>query len=286
MTLVAVTGAAGLLGSAVAAGLVDAGYEVRGIDMVSPRLHDFEYIAADLTDPGTLTPAFAGAEVVVHAAAIPRPTGHQPAEVLRTNVLAAANVADAAVDQGASRLVNASSFSVLGWPFNPRPLIPMFLPIDESHPLAPQESYGLSKLLTEEIIAAAVRRSTVLTAVNLRMPWIQSAATFDAEVTARRADEATATGNLWSYIDVADAAEAFAAAIRADLVDVQSVYIAAPDTFMPDETLELVHRSFPEVELRRDLPGHTSVISSDRAERLLGIRPRRSWRAYDPNGAL
>jgi nucleoside-diphosphate-sugar epimerase len=281
MTVVAVTGSRGLLGRHVVSALLGAGLEVRGVDLApGAGTSDYEFIAADLTDLGAALQTIAGAEIVVHTAAIPRPVGRTAAEVFRTNVLAASNVAEAAVTHGVARIVNASSFSVLGWPFNPQPLKPQFLPIDESHPLAPQEAYGLSKLVTEEIIAAAVRRSPALTAVNLRMPWIQSSSTFAADVVPRRSDTATATGNLWAYIDADDAGAAFLAAFAADVTDCASVYLAAPDTFMQEDTADLVRRAFPGVELRRELPGNTSAIASDAAERLLGMRPQRSWRSY------
>jgi len=281
MTAVVVTGARGLLGRHVVSALLSAGWDVRGVDLVpGTGSAGYEFVAADLTDLGAAVECIAGAEMVMHTAAIPRPVGRTGAEVFRTNVLAASNVAEAAVLHGVARIVNASSFSVLGWPFNPQPLMPEFLPIDESHPKRPQEAYGLSKLVTEEIFAAAVRRSPALSAVNLRMPWIQSASTFPADVVPRRSDNATAIGNLWAYIDADDAAAAFLAALDADVPNFASVYIAAPDTFMEEETAALVRSAFPKVELRRALTGHTSVIASDAAEQLLGVRPGRSWRSY------
>lgn len=281
MTSVVVTGSRGLLGRHVVTALLRAGLDVRGVDLTPPPgPSEYGFVAADLTDLGAAVETIAGAEIVVHTAAIPRPVGRTTAEVFRTNVLAASNVADAAVLHGVRRIVSASSFSVLGWPFNPQPLVPEFLPIDESHPLKPQEAYGLSKLVTEEIMAAAVRRSESLTAVNLRMPWIQNASTFAVEVARRRSETATATGNLWAYLDADDAAAAFLAAFDADVAGCASVYLAAPDTFMETETVALVHGAFPDVELRRALPGHTSVITSDAAEQLLGLRPTRSWRSY------
>jgi nucleoside-diphosphate-sugar epimerase len=281
VTLVVVTGASGLLGSHIVAELLHAGREVRAVDIRpgSPS-PDCPFLIADLTEFGAAVQALAGAEAVIHTAAIPRPTGRTGSEVFSTNVLAAYNVTEAAKIHAARRVVNASSFSVIGWPFNVQPLLPEFLPIDESHPLAPQEAYGLSKLVTEQIVAAAVRCCPSLSAINLRFPWIQSAASFDADVVSNRRDEATAPGNLWAYIDAQDAAAAFVAALDATAEDVASVYVSAPDTFMEEETIDLVRARVPDVKLRRELPGHASLICSDAAERLLAFRPSRSWRSY------
>jgi nucleoside-diphosphate-sugar epimerase len=279
MTVV-VTGAAGLLGRHVAEALRAAGHDVRGVDIAPVPADAPPVLRADLTRLGEAVEALAGAEAVVHAAAIPRPVGVTAAEVFRTNVLAAYNVVEATVINRARLLVSASSFSVLGLPFNPRPLRPRYLPIDEEHPLAPQEAYALSKLVTEEIVAAATRRSD-LAAVSLRMPWIQTPASFAVEVAPRRGDPSIAAANLWSYIDARDAAAAFLAALERPLEGYAEVYITAPDTFMEEETLALVGAAFGEIELRSPLPGHAPLLDAAAAERLLGIRPTHTWRSYE-----
>jgi nucleoside-diphosphate-sugar epimerase len=280
---VVVTGAAGVLGSHVLRAVRAAGHEARGIDAVTPaqaQPQASSFVRADLTDLGAAIEALADADAVVHAAAIPRPTGRTSSDVFETNVLAAYNVVEAASLHGVTRLVNASSFSVLGWPFNPMPIVPLYLPIDEQHPLAPQEAYGLSKQLTEEIVAAATRRAPALSAISLRMPWLQTAATFARDVAPRREQRGVANANLWSYLDAEDAAQAFVAALEAPVEGHAAVYLSAPDTFMETETLTLVHAAFGDVELRRPLPGHAPLLDTRAAEQLLGIRARRSWRDY------
>lgn len=275
----AVTGARGLLGRHVVAALVERGREVRAVDTQPPLRNDVEWVRADLTDLGEAVQALRGAGKIVHAAAIPRPTGRTATDVFRTNVLAAFNVLEAATAWGIERLVNASSVSVLGLPFNPRPISIRYLPIDETHPLAPQEAYALSKVTAEQIVSAAVARSN-LVAVSLRMPWIQTAESFFQEVAPRRDDPATAAANLWAYIDARDAAEAFVAALDAPLTGHVVAYVAAADTFMEEPTEELVREAYPDVEWRGELPGHRSVIATDVARELLGFRPRFSWSDY------
>ena len=81
---------------------------------------------------------------------------------------------------------HASSMSVLGFPFFETPVVPFYLPFDSAHPAAPQDAYALSKWLGEEIVATAVRRRPRLAAVSLRMPWIQTAATFAGAIVERR----------------------------------------------------------------------------------------------------
>ena len=280
MTVV-VTGAAGLLGSRIVAALAAAGNEVRGVDAVrGPEPVAADFVRADLRDLGEAVQALAGATAVIHAAAIPRPVGVTPGEVVATNVLTAHHVVEAALLHGVGRLVSASSFSVLGWPFNPQPLVPDYLPIDEAHPLAPQEAYGLSKLITEEILSAAMRRAPAFTALSLRMPWIQTATTFARDVAPRRRLAEIATGNLWGYIDADDAAGAFLAGLDVPVDGHRAVYVSAADTFMEEDTMSLVEAAFPGVELRAPLPGHAGVLDCRAAGRLFGFTARRSWRDY------
>ena len=116
---------------------------MRAVDVVMPPVSGAEPVRADLTSFGATVQALQGASAVVHTAGIPRPLGVTGVELFRTNVLAAWNVVEAAVLHGVPRLANASSFSMLGLPFNPRPIVPAYLPIDEAHPTEPQETYAL-----------------------------------------------------------------------------------------------------------------------------------------------
>ncbi len=121
---------------------------------------------------------------------------------------------------------------MLGFPFFERPVELAYLPIDEAHPLGPQDAYALSKTLGEEIVEAAVRRGRI-DAVSLRMPWIQSPATFLKEVGPRRAS-AEAGRDLWSYIDARDAAAGFVAAVEARTAGHLRLYLSAADTYSRD----------------------------------------------------
>ena len=90
-------------------------------------------------------------------------------------------VLETAEAQGIMRIVLASSFSVLGLPFAPRPVTLHAFPVTEDHPTAPQDLYAVTKWLSEEMVDAWTRR-TGGSAISLRMPWLQSAATFAPEV--------------------------------------------------------------------------------------------------------
>lgn len=280
---VVVTGSSGLLGRHVVAALREADHDVVGIDAVSPPPGaGGRHVTADVTDLGALMQITRDAEAFVHVAAIPRPTGRDPGTVFRTNVAAAYAAVEAAALTGARRFVYASSFSVLGYPFFERPVQPPSLPVDETHPIAAQDPYALSKWLGEEIVEAAVRRGA-FAAVSLRMPWIQTSQTFLADVGQRRLT-ADAGRDLWSYLDARDAAAAFVSAVERPAAGHLRLFLSAADTFMDEETEPLARRVYPQARIARPMPGFAAVIDTTAAREALGFVPRHSWRGYAEEG--
>ena len=238
---------------------------------------------ADICDLGATVQAFEGVEAVAHCAAIPRPTGRPGREVFQTNMTSAYAAFEAARIIGAQRVIFASSFTILGYPFaDPLPT-PERLPIDEGHPVAPREVYGTSKWLGEELLNSFVSAGAY-SAVSLRMPWIQTSESFFAQIGPRR-DTGEAARDLWAYLDAEDAGEAFVAALAWPGTGHLRCYIAAPDSYALKPTRELAAKAFGAgLVVETDLPTHGSPVSSALAARELGCAPARSWRCYpDPD---
>ncbi len=110
---VAVTGAAGFLGSHVAAHYRDTGAEVVALDIVAPDLDEVTWVPCDVTADGPGWEAFAGADVVVHTAAIVAEAG-DPARFVAVNVEGSRRAALAAARRGVGRFVHISSITVYG----------------------------------------------------------------------------------------------------------------------------------------------------------------------------
>ena len=276
--LVVVSGAAGLLGRQVVAALVAVGHRVRGVDLPG-RGADH---GADLCDPDQAAVALAGAGTIIHAAAIPRPTGTARQELFHTNMQTTFNVLETAEAQGTARVVLASSFSVLGLPFAPRPVSLRFLPVTENHPTAPQDLYAVTKWLSEEMVDAWTRR-TAGNAVSLRMPWLQSTTTFHPQVTARRVTP-DARLDLWAYLDLRDAGRAAALAVQALLAGRvaghERLFLSAADTYSVTPTIDLIASGYPDVPVTRSPHGHSALLSGVRAADVIGFTPLYGWRDY------
>lgn len=277
---VIVTGAGGLLGSHVTAAMTAAGHTVTALD-IDPR-GAANIQPADLTDPSTARAWIADADCVAHIASIPRPIGYDPREIFKTNMELMFNVLDAMTESGIKHLLFASSFSVLGLPFAPRPVDLEFFPIDEDHPEAPQDAYAVTKWLGEEMVDAWVRR-TDSRAVSIRMPWVQTADSFARDVAPRRLDD-EARLDLWAYIDARDAASAFVQSCEAGTTNHERFYISASDTYSETPTRTLLEEAYPHVPVRKPLTGHETLLSNQRAGELIRFKPAFGWREYGRGG--
>ena len=86
--------------------------------------------------------------------------------------MATFNVIEAAVRIGVPRVVNVSSETVPGFFFPERDFLPDYAPVDEEHPIRPQDPYALAKHFGEQLMDAAVRRSD-LRGISIRPSWVQ-----------------------------------------------------------------------------------------------------------------
>jgi nucleoside-diphosphate-sugar epimerase len=303
---VLVTGARGKVGRAAVAALQRAGHDTVATDLFAP---DFDtpppgtapYVKADLTDAGEVYALVGGAsvgegpragafEAVVHAAALPAPGRHAPHVVFGNNLMATFNVVEACVRFGVGRLVNISSETVSGFIFAERPFLPEYLPLDEAHPVRPQDPYALAKLFGEQLCDAAVQRSD-LRCISIRPTWVQNAASYHRNLGPLLADRSLPSVTGWAYIDADDLAEAIRLAVESQLPGHEAMYIAAADTVGSRDLSASWKAAFPEstTALRPVSRPDASGIDTGKAQKLLGWRPTRSWRDYltddgDPRG--
>ncbi|GFN33928.1 NAD-dependent epimerase/dehydratase family protein [Paenibacillus xylaniclasticus] len=274
---VVVTGGSGMLGRWVVKHFLEHGYEVLNVDNRQPEEELCPTLIVDLEDLGQTYGALAGADAVVHMAAIPR-VGIVPPEVtFRNNVMATYNILEAASSLGIKKAVLASSESSYGICFAVHPFGPQYVPMDEAHPQLPQDSYGLSKIVNEAT-ADMFHRRTGIQVVSFRLgnvippEWYER---FHSWINNPEERERI----LWSYIDTRDAAEACRLAIETDGLGSVALNLASDETSMAIPSRELMAARYPEVtDFRAPLEGHEALLSSEKAMKLLGWKPKYKWR--------
>jgi nucleoside-diphosphate-sugar epimerase len=275
---IVVTGGSGKAGRAVVRDLLEHGHDVLNVDLVPSPDPVAPFLPADLTDFGQALEALSGAEVlpgieaVVHLAAIPAPDRGTPDVVFRTNITSTHTVFAAAWRLGLRRVVWASSETTLGLPFDEPP---EYAPVDEEHPLRPESSYALSKVLGEEM-ARQFHRWSGIPIVGLRFSNVMERADY-AEFPTFWDDPHKRKWNLWSYVDESHVAQSCRLALEAD-VRVEAFVIAAGDTVTRRPSRELMAEVYPGVPVR-DLDGeHDALLGIAKARRLLGYAPAFTWR--------
>ncbi len=234
------------------------------------------YVTGDVLDLGQVLGVLAGADAVVHLAAYPAPGFTTNDVTFRTNVLGTFNLHEAAWRLGIRRVVSASSTAVLGWVYRERQFLPEYLPVDEDHPIAPQDVYGLSKQIGEDIARSYAHKCGMET-VMLRPPGV---------LTPEQLEELRAAGgrrparfSLCDYVDLRDLASAFRLAVERPLSGGTALFVVADDSNAPEPLSVLLPRLLPEIGDRaKNLTGTASGTSNARAKKVLGWQPRYSWR--------
>ena len=288
MPTVAVTGSSGKLGRHVVAHLADHGYRVIALDRTpDPAAPAAAFVRVDHPDAGQGHEALTGVDevhtgldAVVHLAAIPAPGLTTNGATFANNIAATHNVFAAARRAGIRNVVWASSETVLGLPFGDRE-DPPYLPVDEEYPPRPNSTYSLVKTLEEEMARQFCRWAPGLTMAGLRFSNVMDPQDY-AQFPAFDADPRLRSWNLWGYIDGRDGAQAVRLALEhcaRGQGGVEVFVIANADTVMSRSSAELAAEVFPDVPVTRPLREHETLLSIEKARRVLGYAPAHSWRA-------
>ena len=281
MARVVVTGGSGKVGRACVEDLLRHGYDVVNIDTVPPAVEKCPFVRADLTDFGQALEVLSEVDdrlrdidALVHLAAIPAPGKEPNAVIFKVNTLSTYNVFEAARRLGIRTVVWASSETVLGLPFESPP---PYAPVDEEYPGRPETAYSLSKLLGEEMAKQFCRWDPDLKIVGLRFSNVMEPADYD-RFPSFDADARLRKWNLWGYIDARDAAQAIRRALEAPITGAEVFIIANADTVMSRPNAELMAEVFPEVPLKSGVATNETLLSIEKARRILGYEPQHSWR--------
>lgn len=277
MKKIVVTGGSGRLGQFVIRELLAHGYEILSLDRVPPREKLCPSWLVDLRHAGDVFEALQNAHGIVHLGAYGAPNLAPDAETFGNNVVSTYNVLRAAADLRVKRVVIASSIAAFGFIYAKKLWPPAYLPLDENHPSTPQDSYGLSKVIGEQIADSIVTVHKDMTISSLRFPGVIFDLSYES-FKERWHNPQTRANGFWTYIDARDAAMACRLALEAKFRGHEVFIAAARNNCMAQPTLELIKKFLPKGAKIKKVPGtHWSCVDSAKARRILGFKAKHVW---------
>lgn len=271
---IALTGGSGGIGAVIAQELIAAGHIVHNFDQTKLAVPGIHTINVDVTNFGDVVSGLKSYDGIVHLAAISAPGRGSSNRIFQVNTQSTFNVLEAASILGIRNVVLASSINAMGMTFNLKPCV-NYIPLDEDHPCEPDEAYGLSKLVGETVADGFARRFPDMTICSLRFPMV---AMPDFYRNSGR-DEQFWKRALWAFCDGREAARAVRLGLEAKWQGHEVFLIAADHTPSQVPSVELAARWYPDVPIRTPLTGHAAFVSAAKAERMLGWKHERTFKA-------
>ncbi len=288
------TGGSGKAGHHVAPYLAAQGHHVTNADLTPLGHPDVTDLRVDLTDVGQTYSAMAGVptpadldgaglppgsayDAVVHYAAIPATFIAADATTYATNVLAHYNVLEAATRLGIRKIIFASSETTYGVCFGQGERKPLYVPVDEEHPVVPEDSYAMSKV-AGEVTARSFHARTGADIYGLRINNVIEPHEYAELFPPFLEDPALRRRNLFAYIDTRDLGQMTQRCLETDGFGFEIFNVANADMSVAATTSEVIERFYDGVEVRREMGRDETFFSIEKARRLLGFAPEHSWR--------
>ena len=270
-----VTGGSGMVGKYIVDELLRHHHTVGVLDLVPPKQTNVRFHQVDMLVLTDVTQALKDYEAVIHTAGIPHPLNNPAERVFNVNVNGTFNVLESAARNGIKKVVFTSSESTLGFAFMNNRMVPEYIPLDELHPMRPQDPYGLSKVIGEQICRTYSAKYGTKT-ICLREPWIwvpePEPMQFYKKLVSEYGDWYK---NLWTYVHVFDVATAHRLALEHDLASNHEIFfITAKENWTGKNSKELLAQFYPEVKTFADnFSGASAIISHEKAKRMLRYQP-------------
>ena len=272
-----ITGAAGLIGKEVTKGLVAAGHDVLATDLVKDDLSPAQkFVVGDLVSDDFISQLDFHCDAIVHLGSIPRPGIESDEKVLHNNVMGTYHVFANAVENNVPLVIYASSLSIYGFAWSTG-TSPDYVPVDEKHPLYHFESYALSKEVNERSADMWANRSKTAF-VGLRIPHTHTNLVFtELAQKMRERDKAILEQGakiFWAYLDLRDAVQGILTVIDKGAQGSKTYNFAAPDTYAPKPTREMMAEFHPTTKIASSLSGYDSIIDCSEWHADFGYEPQ------------
>ncbi len=271
-----VTGGSGKIGAAAIRELLGHGHQIIATDVRAGEA-PWETRLVDLQRFDDVRKLMEGVEAVVQMGNLPGFSRVGDAEGFANNVVSTHNVFQAAFDAGVRRIVNASSIQSYGFIGPPQTTAaPLYLPVDEDHPLRPQAGYPLSKAMTEHIAESFARRVPSLSVFSLRFTAVRRIESDSSRVSTTRTKTKawwnwSMGGSLGTYIRVEDAARLIRLCIESGRPGHTPLNAVAVRPLRPWSVEDIVECYGEMPPFKRPLVPDDPLLSGERARELLGF---------------
>lgn len=267
---VVVTGALGLVGTAVVDDLSRNGHDVQGLDRATGAPAPSLVATRDLSTRDGLESCFVDCDAVVHLAAIPRPWKHPDSEVFTNNTVSTFNVLDAAASAGVGTAVIASSISILGLVWGRTEQAPIELPITEQSRLQIRDPYALSKHV-DEAIGQVVSQQHGMTVLAYRFPDMGDPTYLSARAAAIVDDPSIGLRELWGYLSLTDAARAVRLGLESTIAGFHVVNVCADSSLGGIDVQQHVRSTYPSTRFTREIAPGASAYDTSLARQLIAF---------------
>lgn len=279
---VALTGAAGNLGSFIWPKLVEAGHQVVLIDRAPLKqalaADSCCFMEADLTNPYEAYRVLEGCEGVIHAGALRFARFPLDGQPHRNNHLSTFNLLEAASNLGVSRFIFVSSVQACGLFFCDHLPRPPYLPIDETLTELPVNTYGLAKRFGEMSAQLCVNLNPAFSVISIRFPLlIPHFQEFQKVFTMTSANPPNYARHYWLWASSQDAAETVTRLLELPHQGHTVVYAASHEPYCQFSWRQLREAYFADIPWRGGDPeGH--LLNLAKLETIIGQVPDAPWR--------
>jgi len=276
-----VTGGSGFLGSHVADALARSGYQVVILDLNPATTYPVRKVDLNILDE--VKAATQDVDYICHLGGVGDVylAMDKPYLASASNVLGTCNIMEAALKNGVKKVIYASTWEVYGKP--------VYQPMDEEHPCAPEHFYGITKLAGEQMSLAYDRLKGV-PALALRLGTAYGTRMRPNSVFSIFVDRAAKGEPLIvkgsgkqsrQFTHASDIARGFLLAMEADTRGV-ALNLASNESITISQLAETVCRHLPtEVKYEEERIGEvpSAKVTSEKARRLLGWKAETNFLA-------
>ncbi|RPE70985.1 nucleoside-diphosphate-sugar epimerase [Pacificibacter maritimus] len=286
------TGGSGKAGKHVVPYLLARGHRVVNADLVALDVEGVDNLIVDITDsgqvfnaltsyanfdelePGTGVPKF---DAIVHFAAIPRIMIKPDNETYRINTMSTYNVLEAAVKLGIKKVIFASSETTYGVCFADGERKPDYIPLDEEHPVIPEDSYAMSKVVNE-VTAKSFHQRSGFDIYGIRINNVIEPHEYAQNFPDYCANPDQRRRNFFAYIDTRDLGQMVDLMLHKDGLGFQIFNCANEGHSVDLTTDQIIERYYQGVPQAAKMGEDETFFSIKKAKDMLGFAPQYDWR--------